>query len=133
MTDDSSASTESSASTFYLIYDADQTIRGELSYFVGHALGKVNCALCDISHGPIRQKQEWKAWLADVHRRGHDLRPIHRDEMDDRLRDFVGGRLACVVQERNDGYSLLLGPTELAGCNGQVRALVQLLEPWLTR
>lgn len=116
---------------FFLIYDADQSIRGELSYFVGHALGTLQCALCDISHGPLRQKRAWKVWLGDMDTQGHEVRPIHRNQMTPELRDFVDGRLACVVEQRDGAYSMILSPTELAQCNGQVRALAAMLEPWL--
>lgn len=116
----------------FLIYDADATIRGELSYFVGHALGKLNCSLCDISHGPLVQKKAWKKWRREMAGRGHDLRPIHRNEMSEPLREFVAGRLACVVEERSGTYHMLLSPAELARCNGRVDALAAMLDTALS-
>ena len=43
------------------VYDADATFRGELSYWVGARLGRRHCALCDITHGTVRERPEWAA------------------------------------------------------------------------
>ena len=42
------------------VYDADSTLRGELSYWVGARLGRRHCSLCKITHGSVRQRPEWK-------------------------------------------------------------------------
>lgn len=43
------------------VYDADHTLRGELSYWVGARLGRAHRALCDITHGTLRVKADWRA------------------------------------------------------------------------
>ena len=42
------------------VYDADGSLAGELSYWIGARLGRRHCALCDITHGLVREKPEWK-------------------------------------------------------------------------
>ena len=42
------------------VYDADHTLRGELSYWIGARLGRAHCALCDITHGLVRERDDWK-------------------------------------------------------------------------
>ena len=41
------------------VYNANGMIRGELAYWVGAKLGPTHCALCDITHGGIRERSEW--------------------------------------------------------------------------
>jgi hypothetical protein len=43
------------------VYNANSTITGELAYFIGAGLGSAHCALCDITHGLVRERPEWKA------------------------------------------------------------------------
>jgi hypothetical protein len=45
------------------VYDADGTLRGEVGYWVGARLGRAHCALCDITHSPIRERSGL-AWTA---------------------------------------------------------------------
>ena len=48
------------------VYDADSTLRGELAYWVGARLGRRHCSLCDITHGSVRQRPEWKTCRAEL-------------------------------------------------------------------
>ncbi len=44
----------------YGVYNADGGIVGELSYVIGKIRGTAHCALCDITHGKVSKKKEWK-------------------------------------------------------------------------
>jgi hypothetical protein len=46
------------------IYNADGGLVGEVRYVVGHLLGTAACALCDITHSPVRRKPEWDRFVA---------------------------------------------------------------------
>lgn len=74
------------------IYRADGGMFGELRYLAGHLF------------------------------RGEHCTPLHRNEMDPDLADFVANREACVVLEANGNRVLLLGNDELAACQGDVTA-----------
>ena len=43
------------------VYDADGSVLGELSYFVKARFGAAHCALCDITHGRVRERADWRA------------------------------------------------------------------------
>lgn len=41
------------------VYDADSTLIGEVSYWIGARLGRTHCSLCELTHGLFRVKSEW--------------------------------------------------------------------------
>lgn len=63
---------------FIGVYHADGGLRGEVRYVVGHLLGRTECALCDITHSPIRRKKQWDGFVADL---GVPFRLLHLNEM----------------------------------------------------
>jgi hypothetical protein len=103
------------------VYDADGSLLGELSYVVGHALGRRSCALCDITHGRLRRRHEFDAALARLDVRV-DL--MHRDEQPTELADLTVGALPCVVAETRGGRVVLVGADALKACAGDPRAFV---------
>jgi hypothetical protein len=120
-----------------MVYDADKTIRGELSYWIGHHIvGNVACSLCDISHGPFRQKQVWTQWVDGLASRGIEVVTLHRNDLANPqyadLSAVVDARFPCVVAQHADGtLTFLLGKAELETCNGQVDQLDALISPLL--
>ncbi len=42
------------------VYNSKGTLTGELAYVIGRSLGRTRCALCDITHGHVRPKREWR-------------------------------------------------------------------------
>ena len=111
------------------VYAADGTVWGELSYWVGARLGRAHCALCDITHGTFREKDEWRACRADL---PVSFQAVHRDEMPADVASAVG-ELPAVVGRTDDGVILVLGPAALAACEGDPRALVGAIEGALAR
>jgi hypothetical protein len=116
--------------TFVLIYNADGTLRGELTYVIGHhVLGTLSCELCDISHGPIMQKKAWKQWRAAMLQDGHVVRVIHRNDMSQELALFVGDQLATVVEQHSESqWSVVLRPDELKECAGSVVKFASMMQ-----
>jgi hypothetical protein len=101
------------------VYNADGGIVGELRYVIGHALGRVSCALCEITHSPIRRKREWDALVAELGVRV-DLR--HLNELDARERIAVGDAAPLVLVERQGMLEPLLDAEQLAKLDGSVSA-----------
>ena len=112
------------------VYDAEGTLRGELAYWVGARLGRAHCSLCDITHGSIREKGEWKAC-----RQGLPVAfdTYHRDDQPPEVRAALEGRAPAVVAETDAGYVPLLDGSALDACEGSPAALVTAIEQALAR
>lgn len=107
------------------VYDADGTLRGEVSYWVGARLGRAHCSLCDITHGSVRIRPEWV--------RCRDELPVpfdtyHRNDQPDAVRIAARGRSPVVVAETGEGMVVLLDDDELEACDGSVDRLVAALD-----
>lgn len=117
--------TLASAPTFYAIYDADGSLKGELRYFRDKCLGKAECALCDLSHG-------WNPVGRAAWRRRKDaaasLNWLHRDEVPAHVADKVAGQLPCVVVDVSGQIEIVIGREALRGCEGDFSVFEHLLE-----
>jgi len=107
------------------VYDADSTLRGELAYWVGARLGRRHCSLCEITHGSVRPRPEWKACQAGLPVR---FDTYHRNDQPDPIRDAAGGQSPVVVAETDAGHRLLLGPADLESCDGSTDLLIEAIE-----
>ena len=107
------------------VYDADGTVWGELAYFVGARLGRAYCALCSITHGLVRERDDWRACVAQL---PVPFDTYHRNDQPPPVRAALGARLPAVVADTDGGLVVLLGPDELAACDGSPDELVAALE-----
>jgi len=98
------------------VYDADGTVLGELSYFVRARLGRAHCALCDITHGLLRERADWRAFRAGL---PVPFETFHRDDQPPAVREAARAATPVVVAETADGdHVVLLGPEDLEACAG---------------
>jgi hypothetical protein len=107
------------------VYDADSTLRGELAYWVGARLGRRHCSLCEITHGSIRQRPEWKACRAGL---PVPFDTYHRNDQPDAIRAACGGEAPVVVALTDSVHVVLLDAGALAACDGSVERLVEAIE-----
>jgi len=113
------------------VYDADHTIRGEVSYWVGARLGRAHCALCDITHGMLRRRSEWNTYVAGL---DVPFETFHRDDQPDAVRAVSGDRVPVVVAELATGaMAVLVDPGALDACGGSVERLGEAIDAALTR
>ena len=113
------------------VYHADGGLAGEAKYVIGKLLGTAHCALCDITHSPVRRKPTWDAMVARV---GVPFRLLHLNELTDELAGAVAGSGSPVVLQRTaDRLSVLLGPDELETLGGSVDAFEQAVRTALNR
>ena len=106
------------------VYDADGTLRGELTYFVGARLGRAHCSLCDITHGLVKERGDWQACRAGL---PVPFDTVHRDGLPASLVDFDAA-YPYVAAETDEGPVLLLDADALEACDGDPEALVAAVE-----
>src|SRR4051812_7043887 len=107
------------------VYDADSTLRGELSYWVGARLGRRHCSLCDITHGSVRQRPEWKTCKAGL---PVPFDTYHRNDQPDSIRVAAGGQAPVVIAETDTGHVVLLAAADVDACDGSIDRLVEAIE-----
>ncbi len=95
------------------VYNADSTLRGELTYWVGARLGRAHCALCDITHGAVRERSDWKACRAGL---PVPFDTYHLDDQPAPVRDVIDGQAPAVIADTDQGLVVLLGPGDLERC-----------------
>jgi hypothetical protein len=111
------------------VYKADGGFVGELSYFLGHLIGTRECSLCDVTHSPVKKKNEFKAFekrlLADF---DISVRLVHMNERTDEELKASQGREPCVLLQHEDGsLSMFLDFVELKAVNGSVKSFEKLV------
>src|SRR4051794_20045895 len=102
------------------VYDADGSLRGELTYFVGARLGRRHCSLCDITHGLVRERPEWSAFRSSL---PVPFDTYHRDDQPDDVRAAHQGQEPVVLAATDGGLVGLLAADELSKCRGSVEQL----------
>jgi hypothetical protein len=108
------------------VYDADGSLLGELSYLLRARVERAHCALCEITHGRVRERPAWRA------SRDRLLVPFvtfHRNDQPAEIRRAAGGAAPAVIAETVSGEHLvLLGRDDLEGCAGSPDRLVDAVE-----
>lgn len=112
------------------VYKADGGILGELSYFFGHLVGIKSCSLCDITHSPIKKKNDFKAFEKRLlEERGIAFRLVHMNERTEAEFAASQGREPCVLLQYEDGsISMFLDYVELKTSKGSVKSFEKLVE-----
>ena len=108
------------------VYNADGGIVGEVRYVIGHLLGTTSCALCDITHSPIRRKPEWDAMVQTL---PIPFTVLHRNELSPELSNWISSiELPAVIGHTHEGdFALVLGPSGLEQAGGSVSEFRELL------
>ena len=90
---------------FVGVYDADGTVLGEIRYWVGARFGRSHCALCEITHGPFRERSEWHRFVETL---TTEFVTFHRDDAPVDVLEVCDGRLAAVAVRTDDSVLVLL-------------------------
>jgi hypothetical protein len=112
------------------VYDADGGIVGEARYVIGHLLGRAECALCDITHSPVRRKPAWDAMTRTL---GIPFALVHRNEQSPEVAAVTAtwGLPAVVGRDASGRWHALLTRGDLRAAAGSVEqvgaALTRLL------
>lgn len=103
-----------------LVYDGDSRISSLLLDVVKKAIGREDCALCAITHGPLGKREAWRQCEARM-----DLRvdALHRDELPEAW-PLSRAELPCVLGRVQDEVPfVLVSSSEIEACGGQAAAL----------
>lgn len=100
------------------VYDADATLIGEASYWIGARLGIRHCSLCDITHSLFTEKSEWRECVAKLRKdHGITFAAFHRDDQPSQVRAVIAGNYPAVVALDTQGeYSLFMDPAQIDTC-----------------
>jgi hypothetical protein len=103
------------------VYHADGGPLGEAKYVLGKLMGTAHCALCDITHSPVRRKRAWEGMVASL---GVPFELLHLNEMPPEIAAATARHGSPVVLARlSDGdVEAVLLPSELEVLGGSVEA-----------
>ena len=97
------------------VYDADSTLLGEISYWVGARLGITHCSLCELTHGLFTKKSEWNQCAESL---AIPFRLFHRDDAPPDVIAALAGQFPAVLQRTTEGVSVILTKDELERFDG---------------
>ena len=103
------------------IYNAEGSVRGELTYLFAKLSGRAHCALCDITHNWIRPRREF---LQAVRTIPVPFAFVHSDTRSEDLRAASRGSVPCVLAQTEADLLLLVSPEEIERCAGDPTALL---------
>jgi hypothetical protein len=112
------------------VYHANGTILGELSYWVKARLGRGHCALCDITHGSVREKASWRDCRDAL---AVPMTTVHLDERTPDVAAATDGRTPCIAAVTDAGVEILLTTGELDRCGGDPARLAAAIDDALAK
>ena len=100
------------------VYDADATLWGETSYWIGARFGVRHCGLCDITHSLFREKSQWRQCQSKLEHDLHiEFETFHRNDQPDDVRACIDGDYPAVVMRGDDGkVSMFMSAGEIEAC-----------------
>ena len=107
------------------VYDADATLLGEISYWVGARLGITHCSLCELTHGLFTKKSEWTQCAESF---TVPFLLFHRDDAPHDVLTALTGEFPAVLQRTTEGVSVILTKDELARFDGHTSNFAE----WIT-
>ncbi len=111
-----------------LVYDADSGLAAMLLDVAKKAVGREDCALCEIAYSPLGKRSAWKAC---ERRLGVAVEELHRDQVP---REWGIAELPCVLVRDGDAIPrVLVSRDEILACNRSVEALEAKLVSALAR
>lgn len=115
---------------FVGIYDADSSLWGEVSYWVGARLGRTHCSLCEITHGLFTEKPDWRRCRDAL---SVPVRTYHRDDAPPDVLDAADGRFPIVLARSESHLEVALNPAQLESLEGSVERFAEALEAIVVR
>ena len=119
--------TESSSqfTEFIGVYNAESTVLGEVSYWIGARLGLRHCSLCDITHGLFTRRADWKECESAL---PIPFSTYHINDAPAEVTQAANGRYPIVLGRNQSGIHLVLDADELEQCKGSPQELLNKLQ-----
>ena len=111
------------------VYDADASLLGEVSYWVGPRLGITHCSLCELTHGLFTKKSEWTQCADSL---SVPFRLFHRDDAPNDVITALGGKFPAVLLRTTEGVKTILTKEELENFDGRTSDFAQWITDYLT-
>lgn len=120
-----------------VIYNADSSIRGKITYayrkLSSSSAKNPACAACDITHGGLSLSEVpgWKKTKTALQDQGWTVLQWHRDEVETSVKQWTqdqGLRYPLVISRQNDNLQLVADSSELTTCAGDATKLLDLLK-----
>lgn len=110
------------------VYDADSTLVGEISYWIGARLGKRHCSLCELTHGLFTKKSEWTECSRNL---AVPFRTYHRNDAPADVHHAAAGRYPIVLARTNAGVAAVLEPADIEAFDGSTARFADWLNTYL--
>jgi hypothetical protein len=117
-------SVEQTVSEFIGVYDADATLLGEISYWIGARLGTRHCSLCELTHGIFTKKSEWKSCTASL---SVPFSAFHRNDAPSDAIAAAAGQYPVVLARIESEIHIVFTPEKLNDFNGDTAEFVAAL------
>lgn len=112
------------------VYDADSTLIGEVSYWIGARLGKTHCSLCELTHGLFTQKSEWKSCSRTL---SVPFRTFHRNDAPTDVLAQLNGSFPAVLARTENGLEVVLTREKLENFAGSTERFSQWLKEFISQ
>lgn len=108
------------------VYDADSTLLGEISYWVGARFGITHCSLCELTHGLFTKKSEWNQCSESL---SIPFQLFHRNDAPHDVIAALAGEFPAVLQRTISGVTVILTKEDLERFDGHTSDFAQ----WITK
>jgi hypothetical protein len=113
-----------------LVYDGDSGVRAMLMDVLKKTVGREDCALCEITYGPLGKRRDWRAC---EQRLGVVVDELHRDRLPGTW-GVTRSQIPCVLARVDQETPfVLVTRDEIAACRGSIRRLEERIAQALKR
>lgn len=110
------------------VYDADSTLLGEISYWVGARFGITHCSLCELTHGLFTKKSEWNQCSESL---SIPFQLFHRNDAPHDVIAALAGEFPAVLQRTTEGVKVILTKDALERFDGHTSDFAQWINDYL--
>jgi hypothetical protein len=110
---------------FIGVYNANSTLWGEVSYWIGARFGVRHCSLCDITHGLFSQRPEWQECASALE---IPFIAFHINDAPAEVTQAANGNYPVVLGKNSVGIHIVLTADDLEQCDGSPERLLSKLQ-----